>query len=338
MDTCRTPSNGLRYVSDQEPGITRIKSKDGFRYFGPDGDPLTDQEVIARINGLAIPPAYENVWICPDPNGHVQATGRDARSRKQYRYHELWERIRDADKYQQLYEFGCALSRIRRRVAKDIAIGPLRHEKVVAVIVRLLDISLIRVGTREYARTNKSYGLTTLKRRHATVTPNRIRFRFTGKSGVAHDITVEDARIAKIVKQCMEIPGHQLFQYKDDDGSLHAVDSGAVNAYLKQAGGGEFTAKHYRTWAGSVHALAALRRQPANDEAAARLKVAQTVKEIARRLGNTPAVCRSCYIFPAILDAYLKGRLPERSSVGGPRELNADERRLLEFLRQHLPS
>jgi DNA topoisomerase-1 len=327
---------GLRYISDQQPGITRVRVKDGFHYFGPEGKPLTDERTIARINALAIPPAYENVWICPDPYGHLQATGRDARGRKQYRYHQLWEQVRDADKYQQLYEFGRALPRIRRRVAKDTAMAALCQEKVIAVIVRLLDISLIRIGTREYARTNKSYGLTTLKRRHATVTPSRIRFRFTGKSGVAHDVTVKDARIARIVRQCMEIPGHQLFHYKDDSGSLHAVDSSAVNAYLKQAGGGEFTAKHYRTWAGSAHVLAALQRRPATDEAAAKLAIAQTVKEVARRLGNTPAICRSCYIYPAILDAYLKGGLPARSQAPGPRELNANERRLLEFLRQHL--
>jgi DNA topoisomerase-1 len=325
---------GLKYASDRQPGITRVRVKSGFRYVDPAGKRLTEDRVIARIHALAIPPAYEQVWICSDPNGYLQATGRDARGRKQYRYHEHWAAVRGENKYQQLYDFGCALPGIRRRVARNLAARTLCEERIIAAVVRLLDTTLIRVGSRAYARTNKSYGLTTLKRRHVTVTADRIRFQFNGKSGVRHDVTVTDARVARIVKRCMELPGHQLFHYADGQGMLRMVDSSMVNAYLKEAGHGEFTAKHYRTWAGSVVAFAALQRQPAQSDADARRIVVQVVKDVAQRLGNTPAICRSCYIHPAILEAYFNHALPQRQPMKGPRGLNADERRVLDFLRE----
>lgn len=330
------PPCALVYVSDQEPGIARERTKHGFRYTDSGKKIIKDQATLDRIAALAIPPAYENVWICASADGYLQATGRDARGRKQYRYHEQWLLSRDADKYQQLYAFGMALPRIRRQVVKDLAQPRLCRAKVIASVVRLLDITLIRVGSKAYAKANKSYGLTTLKRKHTTVTANLIRFRFKGKSGVEHDVTVTDARVARIVRRCMDIPGQQLFRYKDDDGTLHTVDSNTVNDYIKAVVQEDFTAKDYRTWAGSVVALAALQKAHGNSDAAARRAVVEVVKEVAQRLGNTPSVCRKCYIHPAILDAYLRGRLPPRHTrLSGPRELTADEKRLLEFLHEY---
>ena len=330
---------GLVYVDDCRPGYTRKRTRSGgFRYLDTRGRPVTDADVIRRIDALAIPPAYTDVWICPLSNGHLQATGRDARGRKQYRYHAAWTAVRDASKYDQLVEFAASLPRIRRRVARDMLLNSLSQDKVLAVLVRLLEITLIRIGTREYARANKSYGLTTLKRRHTAVAGDRLRLRFIGKSGVAHDVAVHDARIARTVKRCMDLPGQQLFLYRDADGAARPVDSDMVNTYLKEAGGGGFTAKHYRTWAGSVMAFALLQEQPAADETQAKRTVAQVVKQVAARLSNTPAVCRNCYIHPAILDAYLNGTLPARTPVAAaPRGLNADERRLWHFLRSHPP-
>lgn len=327
---------GLSYVDDRKPGYRRERDADGgFRYLDTRGKPIENPRTIARIDSLAIPPAYEDVWICPNPSGHIQATARDARGRKQYRYHPEWTAIRDANKYHHLVDFGLCLPRIRRRVATDLKRPGLCQARVTAVVVQLLETTLIRIGNPRYARTNRSYGLTTLTRRHASVAGNRIRLQFVGKSGVAHDVTVRDARIARIVKRCMEIPGQHLFHYRDDDGNVVALDSGTVNAYLKATSGREFTAKHYRTWAASVYAYAALSRQPWTSETAARRVVADVVKEVSQRLANTPAVCRACYIHPAILDAYLAGRLPGRGAApAAPRGLNADERRLLGFLRQ----
>ena len=322
----------LVYVTDDTPGITRLRHEDEHRYVGPDGNLIVDFKVISRINALAIPPAYEDVWICPNPDGHIQATARDARGRKQYRYHEQWTQIRDAGKYQQLGQFALALPRIRRRVARDMKCRTLGNEKIVAVVVRLLELTLMRVGTRAYAKANKSYGLTTLRRKHASVVGNKVRFQFTGKSGVQHDVTINDRRIARVVKRCMEIPGHELFQYKDAEGNVRCVDSGSVNAYLKAASGGDFTAKHYRTWAASVFAMRLLQSMEHCDGAAGRRVVNEVVKKTATLLGNTPAVCRACYIHPSVIDAYLAKELPERKTVAGPAGLNADERRFLAFL------
>jgi DNA topoisomerase-1 len=324
---------GLLYVDDGCIGVTRKRAGKRFQYFDTDGKRIRDETEIARINALAIPPAYTEVWICPQATGHIQATGRDARGRKQYRYHASWQEVRGADKYGQLTEFAHALPRIRRRVTTDLARTGLSQPKVAAVVVRLLETTLIRIGTPAYARANGSYGLTTLRPRHTTVAGQHIRFRFKGKSGVEHDVTVRDRRIASVVKRCMEIRGHELFSYQDEDGTKRAIDSGCVNDYLREAGHADFTAKHYRTWAGSVLALAELRKRPSATPAEAKRTVVDVVKDVARRLGNTPSVCRQCYIHPKVIDTYLEGALPalERAPAG-PRGLNADERRLLQFL------
>ena len=337
---------GLVYIDDQGPGIRREKLEDDFRYVAPDGSIIDDAETLARIKALAIPPAYTQVWICPDPFGHIQATGRDARGRKQYRYHQQWHEVRDATKYQQLEEFGRALPRIRRAVERDLKTRGLGRQKVLAVVVRLLEMTLIRVGTQKYARSNKSYGLTTLRRRHTRVIGDRVRFQFKGKSGVQHDVTVSDRRVARIVKRCMEIPGHELFTYLDDDGIKGVVGSADVNAYLKEVSGTDFTAKHYRTWAASVYTMARLQARDSERRSATEAgvdrplsatalqrTVVEVVKETAQRLGNTPSVCRKCYIHPAVIEAWMAGDLPVRCSATGPRGLNADERRLYSFLR-----
>lgn len=331
------PESGLVYVDDRQPGYSRQRTRSGgFRYLDTQGRPVKNPDEIRRINALAIPPAYTDVWICPLAHGHLQATGRDARGRKQYRYHLDWTAVRDANKYDQLVAFAASLPRIRRRVARDMSLRTLSQDKVLAVLVRLLEITLIRIGTREYARNNRSYGLTTLKRRHTAVAGDRLRLRFIGKSGVAHDVTVNDARIARTVKRCLDLPGQQLFHYRDGDGEPRPVDSDLVNNYLKEAGGAGFTAKHYRTWAGSVMAFALLQRLPAADEAEAKRNLVQVVKQVAARLSNTPAVCRNCYIHPAILDAYARGALPACTpAAASPRGLNADERRLWHFLRDY---
>ncbi|MBB1624723.1 DNA topoisomerase IB [Achromobacter sp. UMC71] len=326
----------LVYMDDTRPGYTRVRV-DGttFRYLDASGKRITRKDELDRIRALAIPPAYESVWICPLPHGHLQATGRDARGRKQYRYHAAWARLRDADKYQSLTEFGARLPRIRNRVRRDLQAQGLAQEKMIAVVVQLLEDTLIRIGAREYVRANRSYGLTTLTRRHATVSGDRLRFRFRGKSGVEHDVTVTDRRIARVIKRCLDIPGQQLFQYLDDNGEPRAVDSESVNAYLREAGAADFTAKHYRTWAGSVLAYAALQRRPYVDERQARQEVVEVIKAVAQRLANTPAVCRACYVHPSIIDTYLAGQLPPRGvAPASPRGLSADERRLLAFLKR----
>ncbi|HTK02202.1 MAG TPA: DNA topoisomerase IB [Bordetella sp.] len=324
---------GLIYVEDSGPGITRRLNGEAYEYFDARGKRIRDAKVIARINALVIPPAYTDVWICPDASGHIQATGRDARGRKQYRYHASWHAVRDADKYEQLTAFALALPRIRRKVERDLRAPGMRHDKVVAVVVRLLETTLVRIGSPAYARANGSYGLTTLRRRHTTIAGNSIRFRFKGKSGVEHDVTVNDRRIAAVVKRCMDITGHELFTYREEDGKTRKVDSGCVNEYLRQAGQAEFTAKHYRTWAGSVLALAELGKRPWTTQAEAKRTVVEVVKAVAKRLGNTPTVCRKCYIHPRIIDAYLAGELPPHAAApAAPRGLDADERRLLRFL------
>ena len=323
----------LVYIGEDAPGITRHRVGKGFRYVDAAGRRITDAQTLARIRALAIPPAYEHVWICADPRGHIQATGRDARGRKQYRYHEVWKRIRDADKYQQLEAFGTALARIRRKVARDLAGPTMTPERVIATVVRLLELTLIRVGTPRYAVANKSFGLTTMRRRHARVAGSTVRFKFRGKSGIEHDVTVRDRRIARLVKRCMEIPGQELFQYIDETGTVRRVESGLVNAYLKEAGGGDFTAKHYRTWAASVYAFSQLQRRSAAQERPLNKTVNEVLKETAARLGNTPKVCRDCYVHPAVISTYLEGKLPQRLAVKSPAGLRADEWRFLQFLR-----
>jgi len=301
---------GLRYVSDASPGIARKRARGGFRYVSPRGEPVRDAATLARLRSLAVPPAWTDVWICPRADGHIQATGRDARGRKQYRYHPRWRQVRDASKYERLRAFGVALPRIREACDRDLRRPGMPRQKVLATVVRLLETTLIRVGNDEYARDNRSYGLTTLHNRHVTIDGSRIEFRFRGKSGVRHDVRLKDRRLATVVRRCREIPGQELFQYIDDDGERHAVTSGDVNAYLRAIAGEEFTAKDFRTWAGTVLATLALQefeRFDSNTEA--KRNIVRAVERVAERLGNTPAVCRSCYIHPAVIDAYLEGTM-----------------------------
>lgn len=326
-------SDTLSYSADTAPGITRRQQGDQFIYFDVRGRPVSNKGTLRRIAGLAIPPAYTDVWICPDPNGHIQSTARDARGRKQYRYHEQWKLLRDTNKYQQLEAFGSALPRIRRLARAEMKAKGLTQQRITALVVCLLESTLIRIGTKHYARTNKSYGLTTLRRRHASVVGSTIRFQFKGKSGVHHDVSVRDRRIASVLKRCLELPGQELFRYKDVDGNVRSVDSGAINLWLKTAGGGDFTAKHYRTWGASVYAMTRLQQLELQRSAPTRKTLGEVINETAALLGNTPTVCRNCYIHPAIVAAYLAGTLPPRQIVSTPRGLSADERRFLAFLR-----
>jgi DNA topoisomerase-1 len=315
----------LRYVDDRGPGITRKLVRGRFVYFDPDGRRITDDDELTRIRALAVPPAYTDVWICPDPLGHLQATGRDARRRKQYRYHLRWREIRDATKYERMAAFGDALPKIRARVARDLRAPGMPWEKVAATVVRLLDLTLVRVGSAEYARENGSFGLTTLRKRHAAVRGAHLRFRFRGKSGIEHDVDVDDPRIARIVRQCMDLPGRELFQYMDDDGERRPVGSSDINEYLREASGADFTAKDYRTWAGSVFALAALRRVEPRTAAERHKHLLETVKTVSSALRNTPAVCRRCYIHPAVVEAFEAGTLGDLPKVKTRRGLKADE-------------
>jgi DNA topoisomerase-1 len=301
---------GLRYASDTRPGITRRRSGRGFAYRDPDGSAIRDSDVLARIRALAIPPAWTDVWICPWPTGHLQATGRDARGRKQYRYHADWSARRGSDKFDRMLAFATALPRIRARCERDLARDGLPRDKVLAAVVRLLELTLIRVGNEEYARLNRSFGLTTLKDRHATVSGTGIRFRFRGKSGKTHEVGLRDRRLAGIVRRCQDLPGQELFQYVDDEGEIRDVASEDVNDYVREVGRGPFTAKDFRTWAGTVLAYRALRAlQPAPDDRTSRRNVVEAMRVTADRLGNTPAVARGSYVHPAVLDAYLEGSL-----------------------------
>ncbi len=301
---------GLRYVTDAKPGITRHKQGDQYTYTHPDGTPVTDEPTLARIKALVIPPAYEDVWICPQPNGHLQATGRDARGRKQSRYHPHWREVRDETKYERMLLFGDALPRIRERVDHDLALHGLPREKVLATIVRLIETTFIRVGNVEYARTNKSYGLTTMRTRHVDVHGATITFDFHGKSGVHHTIDLENKRLAKIVKKIQDLPGHELFQYLDHDGHRHHIHSDNVNQYLHDATGEHFTAKDFRTWAGTVLAAMLLREfEPYTTQSQAKKNVVEAIKAVSQRLGNTPSVCRKCYVHPAVLEGYFSGAM-----------------------------
>jgi DNA topoisomerase-1 len=302
----------LRYVSDRQPGIRRERGKDGFVYRGPDGAEITDEDTLTRIRKLAIPPAYENVWICRWPNGHLQAVGRDARGRKQYRYHPRWRLVRDESKYGKMLLFGSVLPRIRARVEEDLARPGLPRERVLAAIVRLLETTLARVGNEEYAKANRSFGLTTLRNRHVRVEGTRLAFDFRGKHGVKHHIDLRDRKLAGIVRRCRDLPGQELFQYIDEDGDRRGIDSDDVNDYLREISGQEITAKDFRTWAATNLAALALRELESYDtQAAAKKNVVQAVEAVAKMLGNTPAICRKCYIHPAIFEGYLDGTLVE---------------------------
>ncbi|HET7725694.1 MAG TPA: hypothetical protein VFK54_00065 [Candidatus Limnocylindrales bacterium] len=300
---------GLRYSSDDRPGITRRRAGRGFSYRAPDGSVIRDRATLRRIRALAIPPAWTDVWICPDPAGHLQATGRDARGRKQHRYHARFREAREAAKFSRLLEFARALPQIRERVDADLSKPGLPREKVLAAVVRLLELSLIRVGNEEYARLNRSFGLTTLRDRHARIEGTQVRFRFTGKSGRRHEVTLRDRRLARVVARCQDLPGQDLFQYVDDDGVVRDVRSEDVNAYLREISP-DVTAKDFRTWAGTVLAYRALRAlQP--DTGTSRKAVVEAMKATADRLGNTPAVTRSSYVHPAVVEAYLDGGVPD---------------------------
>jgi len=322
----------LHYVDDTLPGITRRKLRGKFCYFDSAGQRITDPDEIKRINALAVPPAYTDVWICADPRGHLQATGRDARGRKQYRYHARWREVRDADKYSRLRDFGRALPKLRRQLETLLAAPGFSRDKVMATVITLLDATLIRVGNTQYARDNRSYGLTTLRRRHVEVNGSAILFQFRGKSGVEHQITVKDRRLARIIKRCQEIPGQNLFQYLDENGERHSINSSDVNTYLQTLTGADFTAKDYRTWAGSVLALSVLRQLQWQPESDAKRHVVEMVKNVARQLGNTPAVCRKCYIHPAVLDGFLLGALAELPRPRTRKGLRAEEVALAIFL------
>jgi DNA topoisomerase-1 len=301
-------SAGLRYVSDASPGLKRTRAAAGFRYTDADGKPVRDKDTLARIKALAIPPAWEQVWICPRANGHLQASGRDARGRKQYRYHARWRSVRDDAKYERMIAFGKALPAIRKRVDADLRLPGLPRDKVLATIVYLLQATMIRIGNEEYARENKSYGLTTLRNRHARIDGSEVEFRFRGKSGVFHSVKVHDRRLAGIIRRTRELPGQDLFQYVGDDGEPHSVGSQDVNDYLREITGEDYTAKDFRTWAGTVLAALALNEfEKVDSQAQAKKNIVRAIEHVAERLGNTPGVCRKCYVHPAVLDAYLEG-------------------------------
>jgi DNA topoisomerase-1 len=301
---------GLRYVTDTSPGIRRKRAGKHFSYIGLDGKPIRDPEELQRIKSLGIPPAWTNVWICPKKNGHIQATGRDAKGRKQYRYHPRWREVRDATKYDRIIAFGEALPLIRERTSRDLSLPGLPYEKVLATVVRLLDETLIRIGNEEYARENDSYGLTTLRSDHVDVSGSKVEFHFRGKSGKEHVTDIKDRQLAKIVKRCQELPGHELFQYYDEDGELRTIDSSDVNDYLREITGQDFTAKDFRTWGGTVIATHTLEEEGAFEtQTQGKKNVVQAIKTAAGQLGNTPAICRKCYVHPGVIDAYLNGSL-----------------------------
>ncbi|MDD0843957.1 DNA topoisomerase IB [Pseudomonas sp. Gutcm_11s] len=327
----------LHYVDDRQPGISRRKLRGRFAYFSADGERIRDDEEVRRINALAIPPAYSNVWICPDPQGHLQAVGRDARGRKQYRYHPRWREVRDSNKYERMLDFGLALPALRRRVEADLALRSLCRDKVMATVIALLDSTLIRVGNPQYARQNKSFGLTTLRNRHVEVSGGAIRFHFRGKGGIEHRVSLDHPRLARAVRRCMELPGQQLFQYLDDDGQRRDVSSADVNAYLQEHAGSDFSAKDYRTWAGSAQALHLLRQLTPATENEARSQVVEVTRQVSQLLGNTPAICRKCYIHPAVIEAFLDGSLAKLRASRPRQGLREEESLLLRFLGGQAP-
>jgi DNA topoisomerase-1 len=301
---------GLVYVSDESPGITRNKQGKNFIYLDLQGKQIRNRQTLERIRMLAIPPAYHDVWICPSDRGHIQAVGRDDRNRKQYRYHEKWREVRDENKYGRMIDFAKALPRIRQQVARDLKRPGLPREKVLAAVVKFMEMTLIRVGNDEYAKNNNSFGLTTLRDRHAKFSRGKMRLEFRGKSGVEHEFEIDDPRLARIAKQCQDLPGQELFQYLDEQDVVHDIGSADVNDYLRQTTGKDFTAKDFRTWAGTVLAATALQEfEKFDSKAQAKKNVVRAVETVAARLGNTKAVCRKCYIHPEILNAYMEGTL-----------------------------
>ena len=335
---------GLRYVSDDQPGYTRKQRGDDFEYFDTKGQPITDEARLLRIKRLAIPPAYTDVWICPTANGHLQATGRDARGRKQYRYHEKWRDARDETKYDRMLTFGAALPKIRERVEADLALPGLPKNKVLATIVSIMERTFIRVGNEEYARTNKSYGLTTMRNKHADVKGTKVQFKFRGKSGIDQAVDMADRRLARIVKKVQDLPGQQLFAYVDENGETRDIKSQDVNDYLHEITGEDFTAKDFRTWAGTVLAAVALSHlPPCETQREAKKNVKSAIGAVAKILGNTPAVCRKCYVHPAVLQTYLSGnmieglkRKTEEALEQNLPDLRSVEAAVMTFLHAHL--
>lgn len=307
---------GLRYVSDEMPGISRVLRGKHFAYISPDGKEIYDERELARIKALSVPPAYTGVWICPIANGHLQATGRDARGRKQYRYHKRWREIRDETKYGRMTAFAQALPQIRKRIEADLALPGLPREKVLATVVQLLETTAIRVGNDEYAKDNGSFGLTTLRNKHAKVEGSTVRFSFRGKSGIRHAIDLRDRRLARIIRKCQDLPGQQLFEYLDDDGATRAIDSSDVNEYIRSVSGDDFSAKDFRTWLGTVTCATLLAQQDeAPTQTERKQRLTGVIKDVANRLGNTPAVCRKCYVHPDVVETYLESgalRAPSR--------------------------
>jgi DNA topoisomerase-1 len=334
----------LRHVSDEAPGITRHKARNGFDYRSPDGELVRDIDTLRRIRSLAVPPAWTGVWICPYPNGHIQAIGRDQRGRKQYRYHPRWREVRDESKYGKMLIFGRVLPLIRERVEADLRRRGLPRERVLAAVVRLMEATLFRIGNDEYAKANKSYGLTTLRNRHVEIDGNHIHLSFRGKSGIRHETDINDRRLARIIKDCRDLPGYELFQYVDEEGDRHTVDSADVNDYLREISGEEITAKDFRTWAATNLAALALQEFEVFDsEAKRKHAIVRAVEKVAKHLGNTPAICRRCYVHPAIFDGYLDGTLLKTlqektqaylaENVTG---LSAEEAAVVAFLRLRL--
>ena len=335
---------GLRYISDDRSGYTRKAKADDFEYFDTEGKPISDEQRLLRIKRLAIPPAWTEVWICPSANCHIQATGRDARRRKQYLYHERWREIRDENKFGRMIAFGKALPKIRRRVAKDLKVPGLPRHKILATVVQLLERTFIRIGNEEYARENKSFGLTTMKDRHVEVKGSKLRFRFRGKSGKEHEIDVTDRRTARIVSKLQDLPGQDLFQYVDDEGKIHDVTSQDVNEYLREITGEDFSAKDFRTLAGTVLTAVALNAQEKfENNKQAKRNITTAIKAVAEILGNTPAICRKCYVHPEILESYLSQRsidglkqMTEEALERDDVDLRSSEAAVLKFLEARL--
>ena len=336
---------GLKYVTDGFAGITRRRAGTGWAYFAPNGARIRDAEKRKRINKLAIPPAWTDVWICPDPYGHIQATARDARGRKQYRYHSSYREACDRSKFRHMLEFSEVLPRLRERIERDLAGDELTRKQILATVIRLLDKTLIRVGNDEYAKENKSFGLTTLRRRHVEVDGTSLRFTFRGKSGVEHNVSITDKRLARIIQRCQDLPGTEIFQYLDGAGKRHTVASDDVNAHLREITGRDITAKDFRTWGGTMAAAMALRsRGPAPTRREADRNIVEAIDLVSHRLGNTRAVCRKYYVHPALIEAYLEGRivpLPEeaprkRARRGRAAALRRDEVAVLQFLQDEL--
>lgn len=335
---------GLRYVSDTSPGIQRQRVGEELCYIDAKGKQICDDSELSRIKALVIPPAWTDVWICPLPHGHLQATGRDTKGRKQYRYHAHWRQVRSQTKFNRMIAFAEALPKIRKRTAEDLALPGLPREKVLATVVRLLEITRIRVGNEEYAQTNKSFGLTTMRDRHVDISGSKLRFKFRGKSGVDHDIELSDRRLAKIVKRCQDIAGQELFQYLDDDGQRQPIDSGNVNDYLREITDLNFTAKDFRTWAGTMLAAQELNELGSfESKTQGNKNVTQAIKNVAKELGNRPATCRKYYVHPAIVDAYLDGSLfqtmqqrTKENTNSSPHALSSEEQTVLKLLEQHL--